>query len=109
MNGLEAFAVVGASSDHSVIHPRFDDFRKQFWWKIVFLRPLSSSTTKLRAHTAGMQVPKQPQSRSIAVHEDGHSWEHIVTQHSLNLRVGYRLPLVGPRASVKGRDGRSAS
>src|SRR5450759_1189726 len=30
-------------------------------------------------------------------------------QNPLNLRVGYRLPLVGPRASVKGRDGRSAS
>src|SRR6266851_471019 len=30
-------------------------------------------------------------------------------QKPLNLRVGYRLPWVGPRASVKGHDGRSAS
>jgi hypothetical protein len=29
-------------------------------------------------------------------------------KNQTNLRAGYRLPLVGPRAPVKGRDGRSA-
>jgi hypothetical protein len=62
--------------------------------------PPFSATAKNNTEAPNMRF--QGMTESI-----GPIWSQ--NQKPLNLRVGYRLPWVGPRASVKGRDGRSAS
>lgn len=56
-------------------------------------------------------LPAEPRALNLAfLRHDGIYRSDVVSkQNHQNLRAGCRLPLVGPRASVQGRDKRSAS